>query len=81
MNVYILYILLGLGLVTFYFAVKPTQGIRKLKNLFWIMGNLFVIAGLFYKYYYAEEPEYIGLILLLLANWELVRQKRKGTIE
>ena len=71
------YILVVLGLITFFLAAKPGSKLVRFKNIFWILGNLFFIAAFVFKYVDEGEISYTSIAMLLFVNVMMVNQGNK----
>ena len=67
-------VLIITGLLTFFIAIKPGDKIKRYKNVFWILGNLFFIAAFIIIYIDKGEFNYTSLAMLLFTNLLMVTQ-------
>ena len=75
-NNYIAYSFIVFGLITFFLAVKPTSNIKRFRNIFWVLGNVFFAVGLYLRYLNGHEVA-LPALMLLAANFGLIRQLKK----
>ncbi len=76
-NKYIIFLFFGLALIAFGLTVKPIPSIKRFKNLFWVLGNLFYVVGLYFGYIGGHSWEFPA-IMLLVANFGVVTYFKKG---
>jgi len=77
-NNYLFYLFLGLALIAFsLLALKPTAKTKRFKNLFWVLGDILYLAGLYFGYLSGHSWEF-PVIMLFAANFGLVMQLKKG---
>ena len=76
----------GLGAILLLLAMsysydKSSQNSKRITNLFWILGNLFLVVGLFGRYQ-AGHDAITGGVMLLVVNyfmWQRIKKEKENS--